>query len=161
VTNETRPAAREGAAGASDLIARLESIPFSRWHLRARLIVGSATFFDAFDALSLAFVLPVLVPQWQISSAQIGWLNSAGYLGQLIGALVFASLAERHGRIRSVAGAVALMSVMSIACALTGTFAALLACRFVQGIGVGAWQPRRRSAERRCARRRGGGAPRH
>ena len=43
------------------LIARLESVPFSRWHLRPRIIVGSATFFDAFDALSLAFVLPVLV----------------------------------------------------------------------------------------------------
>ena len=46
---------------AADLIARLERVPFTRWHMRARIVVGSATFFDAFDALSLAFVLPVLV----------------------------------------------------------------------------------------------------
>ena len=52
------------AAGADALIARLESVPFSRWHLRPRVVVGTATFFDAFDALSLAFVLPVLVPSW-------------------------------------------------------------------------------------------------
>src|SRR5216683_7096003 len=102
---------REGGEGAA-LIARLESVPFSRWHLRARMVVGSATFFDAFDALSLAFVLPVLVPQWRLSSAQIGWLIAAGYLGQFVGALVFGTLAERFGRVRSAAGATALMSFM-------------------------------------------------
>ena len=36
-----------------ELVARLERIPSSRWHLRARVVMGSATFFDAFDALSL------------------------------------------------------------------------------------------------------------
>jgi len=74
----------------------------SRWHLRARIVVGSATFFDAFDALSLAFVLPVLVRVWQITPAQIGWLIATGYLGQFAGALVFGGLAERYGRVRSV-----------------------------------------------------------
>jgi len=46
---------------ASQLLTRMESVPFSRWHLKPRIIMGSATFFDAFDALSLAFVLPVLI----------------------------------------------------------------------------------------------------
>ena len=123
------------------LIARLERVPFSRWHLRARIIVGSATFFDAFDALSLAFVLPVLVPLWKISSADIGWLIAIGYLGQFAGALIFGSLAERYGRVRSVAAATAVMSVMSLACALSGNFATLLTLRLVQGLGVGGEMP--------------------
>jgi putative MFS transporter len=125
----------------SELIARLESVPFSRWHLRARIIVGSATFFDAFDALSLAFVLPVLVRLWHITPAQIGWLIAVGYLGQFVGALVFGAFAEHYGRVRSVAGATALMSVMSIACALSGSFATLLTLRLIQGIGVGGEMP--------------------
>ena len=83
------------ALDAASLLARLESVPFSRWHLRARLIVGSATFFDAFDALSLAFVLPVLVRLWRITPAEIGWLIAIGYLGQFVGALVFG--ASRSG----------------------------------------------------------------
>jgi len=128
-------------ASTQDLVARLEGVPFSRWHLRARIIVGSATFFDAFDALSLAFVLPVLVRQWSITPAQIGWLIAIGYLGQFAGALVFGGLAERYGRVRSVAGATALMSVMSIACAMSGNFASLLTLRLVQGIGVGGEMP--------------------
>jgi putative MFS transporter len=129
------------ALDAASLLARLESVPFSRWHLRARLIVGSATFFDAFDALSLAFVLPVLVRLWRITPAEIGWLIAIGYLGQFVGALVFGALAERYGRIRSVAGATALMSLMSIACALAGNFGTLLTLRLIQGIGVGGEMP--------------------
>ena len=130
-----------GALDASSLLGRLESLSFSRWHLRARLIVGSATFFDAFDALSLAFVLPVLVRLWHITPAEIGWLIAIGYLGQFVGALIFGSLAERYGRIPSVAGATALMSFMSIACALAGNFGTLLTLRLIQGIGVGGEMP--------------------
>jgi putative MFS transporter len=128
-------------ASTQDLVARLERVPFSRWHLRARVIVGSATFFDAFDALSLAFVLPVLVRQWGMTPAEIGWLIAIGYLGQFVGALLFGGLAERYGRVRSVAGATALMSVMSIACAMSGSVASLLTLRLVQGIGVGGEMP--------------------
>ena len=124
-----------------DLIARLERVPFSRWHLRARVIMGSATFFDAFDALSLAFVLPVLVRVWGISAVEIGWLIAVGYLGQFVGALLFGAMAERYGRVYSAAGATALMSIMSIACAMAGNFPALLALRLVQGIGVGGEVP--------------------
>jgi putative MFS transporter len=130
-----------GDADAATLVARLESVPYSRWHLRPRIVVGTATFFDAFDALSLAFVLPVLVPLWQLTPAQIGTLIAIGYLGQLLGAVLFGSLAESIGRIRSAAGAVAIMSVMSLGCAVSGSFGTLLACRFIQGIGVGGEMP--------------------
>jgi len=128
-------------ASAASLIARLERVPFSRWHLRARVIMGSATFFDAFDALSLAFVLPVLVRLWGISAQEIGWLIAAGYLGQFVGALLFGSLAERYGRVPSAAAATALMSVMSLACALAGNLPTLLVLRLIQGIGVGGEMP--------------------
>jgi len=126
---------------AATLIARLESVPFSRWHIKARIVVGSATFFDAFCALSLAFALPSLVSAWHITPAQSGLLISSSYVGQFIGALLFSTMAEQVGRIRSAAAATALMSVMSIGCALAGNFPALLACRLIQGIGVGGEMP--------------------
>jgi len=131
---------REGGEGAA-LIARLESVPFSRWHMKARIVMGSATFFDAFDALSLAFVLPVLIGVWHLSKPEIGFLISASYVGQLAGALIFGQLAEKYGRVPSAAAAVAIMSVMSLGCALAGNFLALFLCRVVQGIGVGGEMP--------------------
>ena len=59
-------AAAASGQQAAELLARIESVPFSRWHTKARVVIGSSTFFDAFDALSLAFVLPVLVGLWQM-----------------------------------------------------------------------------------------------
>jgi len=128
-------------ADSRSLLARMEQVPFSRWHMKARLVMGSATFFDAFNALSLAFALPTLNRLWQISPKQSGLLISASYVGQLAGALAFSALAEKVGRIRGTTAAIAIMSIMSFGCALAGNFAALLACRFVQGIGVGGEMP--------------------
>jgi MFS transporter, putative metabolite:H+ symporter len=126
---------------AAELIARLERTPFCSWHLRARVIMGSATFLDAFDALSLAFVMPILVRMWSLSSVEIGWLIAASYIGQLVGALLFSQLAERYGRVPSAAAATAIMSVMSLGCGLVGNFGWLFVCRLVQGVGVGGEMP--------------------
>ena len=49
-------------ASAEDILARIERLPLSSWQIRTRIIVGTATFFDAFDALAITYVLPVVVP---------------------------------------------------------------------------------------------------
>jgi len=129
------------AADAASLLTRMEQVPFSRWHRNARIVMGSATFFDAFNALSLAFALPTLIRLWHISPKQSGLLISSSYVGQLAGALIFSALAEKVGRIRGTTAAIAIMSVMSFGCAFAGSFPALFVCRFVQGIGVGGEMP--------------------
>jgi MFS transporter, putative metabolite:H+ symporter len=133
------PFVPEDAAAA--LTARMEAVPTSDWHIRARVIMGSATFFDAFNALSIAFVLPILVPLWHIAAPQIGLMIAASYVGQLVGALAFSWAAERYGRIPCAAAATAIFAVMSLACAAAWSFDVLLVCRFIQGIGVGGEMP--------------------
>jgi MFS transporter, putative metabolite:H+ symporter len=135
------PAKSNAAASASELIARMERAPFSRWHMKTRIVMGSATFFDAYNALSLAFALPVLIRLWHITPAQSGLLLGASYIGQLAGALLFGWLAEKYGRVYSASGAIAIMSVMNLVCMLAGGYNALLVCRIVQGIGVGGEMP--------------------
>ncbi|AFT88679.1 4-hydroxybenzoate transporter PcaK [Paraburkholderia phenoliruptrix] len=131
----------EPVVRAANLLFRIENVPFSRWHTKARIIMGSATFFDAFDALSLAFALPVLVGLWHLSPMQIGFLIAAGYLGQFVGALTFGWVAERFGRVPSATTTVGVMSVMGIACAFSGNLQLLFLARFLQGIGVGGEVP--------------------
>ncbi len=131
----------QSGASASELVARLESVPFSRWHIRPRIIVGSATFFDAFDALQLASALVILRPLWDLTTGDISALISASYIGQFFGALLFGRLAEKFGRIPMAASAVVLMSVMSLACVFTGNVTELFICRLIQGIGVGGEMP--------------------
>jgi MFS transporter, putative metabolite:H+ symporter len=123
------------------IVARIERLPTSWWQIKARIIVGTATFFDAFDALAIASVLPVLVPLWKLSQPQTGFLISAGFLGQLVGALLFGWLAERHGRMTAMVWSIALFSVMSLVCALAFDYWSLLVFRTIQGIGLGGEVP--------------------
>src|SRR5580698_6189198 len=123
------------------LIARMEQVPTSRWFVVARIVMGSATFFDAFNALSIAFVLPILVPLWHITPPEIGILIGASYVGQIVGALAFSWGAERYGRIPCAAAATAIYAVMSLACATAWSFNSLFFFRFIQGIGVGGEMP--------------------
>lgn len=123
------------------VVARIERIPTSWWHVRTRIVIGVATFFDAFDALAIAFVLPVLVPLWKMTPPQIGFMISAGYVGQFIGALFFGWIAQRRGRITGMIWSIGLFGVMSIACALAWNYESLLAFRTIQGIGLGGEVP--------------------
>ena len=124
-----------------DIVARLERLPTSWWQVKARIIVGVATFFDAFDALAIASVLPVIVPLWKLTPPEIGVMISAGFLGQLLGALLFGWIAERYGRMNAMVGSIALFAVMSLACALAWDYRSLLVLRTIQGIGLGGEVP--------------------
>ncbi len=139
VSQTARP--HSGGATPEDIVARIERLPLSSWQIRTRIIVGTATFFDAFDALSIAYVLPVIVPLWKLAPGQIGTLISFGFLGQLIGALIGGSLAERFGRRPVIVVAVLWFGLLSLACGFAWSYESLLVLRLLQGLGLGAEVP--------------------
>jgi MFS transporter, putative metabolite:H+ symporter len=119
------------------IAARIERLPFSRWHLKMGAIVSTGWFFDGFDALSIAYVLPVLVPAWHLTFATGSTLISAGYVGQLLGSIFFGWLGERIGRVPVFRYTLILYTVMSIACAFAWDFNSLFWMRAIQGLGLG------------------------
>jgi putative MFS transporter len=127
-------------AGA-EILARMERLPISWWHVKARIVVGIGTFFDAVDLLAIAYVLPVLVGLWHMNPAQIALVLSAAFWGQLIGALTAGWAAEKWGRLRVTTIAIGLYSITSLACAFAWSPMSLVVLRFIQGIGLGAEVP--------------------
>ena len=79
------------------IAARIERLPLSIWHLKILVPIGTGWFFDAFDALSIAYVLPVLIGLWNLKQADIGELIAVGYIGQVIGSILL-RLARRAYR---------------------------------------------------------------
>jgi MFS transporter, putative metabolite:H+ symporter len=122
---------------ASDIIRRIERLPPTRWHLKIRAIIGTATFFDGFDAVAIAFVLPTLIGLWHLGPSEIGFLLSSGFFGQLIGASAFGWLAERYGRIRVLNWTILILSLFGLVCAFAWSYWSLVVFRFLQGLGLG------------------------
>ena len=123
------------------LVGRLERIPVTKRLLWIRVIIGSATFFDAYTVLVIAFAMPQLVKLWNLSPAEVGLILSAGYVGQLFGAIGFGYLAERIGRLPALLITIVLFVSMDIACLFAFSGASMMLFRFLQGIGTGGEVP--------------------
>jgi putative MFS transporter len=123
------------------VIARLERLPIARELTIARIVIGSATFFDAYTVLAIAYAMPVLASEWKLTPGQIGAIISAGYVGQIFGALFFGWLAERIGRLNVLLITVIVFTSMDFACLFAWNAASMMIFRFVQGIGTGGEVP--------------------
>jgi len=128
-------------AANAELVARLERLPVTRRLLLVRVIIGIATFFDAYTVLCIAFAMPSLVSEWKLSPAEVGLIISAGYIGQLFGAVIFGSLAEKFGRLKVLFFTIVLFVSMDIACLFAWSGMSMLVFRFMQGIGTGGEVP--------------------
>jgi putative MFS transporter len=121
--------------------ARIERLPFTAWHFWVGVIIASAWFFDAADALAIAYVLPVLNGMWHLAPSQTGLLIAAGYAGQAVGSIIAGGCAERWGRMPVMLVTLLVFSLMSIACAFAWDFRSMLWFRLIQGIGLGGEVP--------------------
>ena len=125
------------ATAQRDIAARMERMPLTRTQIKARIVVGTATFFDGYDSLVMGLVMPVLASAWGLNNAQIGFLLSGTFFGQLLGALLFPYLAERYGRLRAASYSIWVVGIFALVCAASWSFATLTFSRVLQGIGIG------------------------
>jgi MFS transporter, putative metabolite:H+ symporter len=93
------------------------------------------------DTLAIAYALPVLTAAWHLSPQKAGVLISAGYVGQLIGAVFFGWLADRIGRVSTIRYTIAIYALLSLICAVSWNYSSLLVFRVLQGLGLGGEVP--------------------
>ena len=125
----------------SAVICRIERLPFSRFHMRLASILAVGTFFDAFDALSIAVALTVIFTSLHIGFMNAGLLISGAYVGQFIGAWFFGYVSEIRGRRIAFITSLLLFGLLSIATAFAWDFQSLFVLRLIQGLGLGGEVP--------------------
>ncbi|PAY04729.1 MFS transporter [Bradyrhizobium sp. UFLA03-84] len=122
----------------SMISARIERLPFARFHVHLLLMGGLGYLFDAMDAAVLAFILPVLRTAWNLTNVETGVLGSSTFVGYLFGALLAGMLGDLIGRRAVMMSALALYSVASLVSAAVDSWPAFFAARVVAGMGTGA-----------------------
>ncbi|PCE25409.1 MFS transporter [Paraburkholderia acidicola] len=122
----------------TSISARIERMPFARFHRRLLLMGGLGYTFDAMDAAVLAFLLPVLRQQWHLTSVQTGVLGSGTFIGYFVGAMLAGMLGDLIGRRRVMMWALVIYCVASLASATAHDWPFFLATRIVAGLGTGA-----------------------
>ncbi|MBA5689244.1 MFS transporter [Rugamonas apoptosis] len=84
-------------------------------------------------------VFPLLKVEWQLSDARLGLLS--GIVALMVGLLTFplSLLADRWGRVRSLALMAVLWSLATLGCGLAQDYNQMFAARFLVGVGEAAY----------------------
>jgi MFS family permease len=136
VVPETQP---RGSWLVTDVPARLDRLPWSRWHVRLVVALGITWILDGLEVTLVGAVSGVLGERstLHLSASQIGLAASAYLLGAICGALLFGRLTDALGRKRLFLVTLAVYSVATVCTALSWGFGSFAFFRLITGAGIG------------------------
>src|SRR6185437_10283309 len=132
------PAVAEQSA---QLMSRLESLPFSRWHRSLALVAFFGTLFDAADFALFGGALPLIAHEFGLGPAQAGLLATAGLVGAFLGALFWGTISDYIGRRTAFQTTVGIFAVFTGLVATSWSLLSLVVTRFVSNFGLGGEVP--------------------
>ncbi|WP_295546249.1 MFS transporter [uncultured Pseudacidovorax sp.] len=138
MTTLAAPASSSPSAGA-DIPARLDRLPWSRWHWRVVIALGIAWVLDGLEVTMVGSIGGVLErgDTLGLTAAQVGLSGSLYVAGAVTGALVFGRMTDRLGRKKLFMLTLAVYAAATFATAFSPTFAIFAVCRFFTGLGIG------------------------
>jgi MFS family permease len=123
----------------TDIPARLDRLPWSRFHTLVVAALGITWIFDGLE-VTLAGALAGALrasPVLQFSNTDIGLVGSAYLAGAVLGALFFGWLTDRLGRKKLFFITLTVYLIATGATALTWNLWTFALCRFFTGAGIG------------------------
>ncbi len=123
----------------SDVPARLDRLPWSRWHWMVVIALGITWIIDGLEVTMMGAVSNVLQEPESLhfSGAQIGLLATAYLVGAVLGALIFGYLTDRLGRKKLFTVTLGLYLVAAFLTAISWNFASFAVFRFLTGAAIG------------------------
>jgi MFS transporter, putative metabolite:H+ symporter len=118
--------------------ARLDRLPISSFHYRIFWLVGAGMFFDGYDLYVAGGVLASAIQSKFSTASQNLTFISMTFVGMTLGALITGFIGDKFGRRFTYQINLLIFGLASFAAAFAQDMTQLIACRFVQGLGLGA-----------------------
>jgi MFS family permease len=124
----------------TDIPARMDRLPWSRWHWLVIAGLGTVWILDGLAVTIVGAIGGRLTESGSginLTAAEVGLAGSAYILGACVGALYFGRLADRIGRKRLFMLTLAIFLAGSVLTAFSMNVVWFIACRVITGAGVG------------------------
>jgi MFS family permease len=131
--------AAAGDSFETDAPARLDRLPFARFHWLVASALGITWILDGLEVTLVGSLSPAIAGPHglNLSDAQVGLAGSAYILGAVLGAILFGRLTDRLGRRRLFTITVGVYLVATIATGLSWDAWSFFLFRFLTGAGIG------------------------
>jgi len=124
----------------TDVPARLDRLPWARWHWLVLAGLGTVWILDGLEVNVVGVIGPRLTDKsggLGLSDSQVGLAASIYVVGACLGALLFGYLTDRFGRKKLFLTTLALYLLATVATAFSMNPMWFYACRFLTGAGIG------------------------
>src|SRR3954453_2400790 len=124
----------------TDIPARLDGLPWARWHWMVVIGLGTVWLLDGLEGTIVGSVSGAPKPSdtgLGLSSFDIGLAGAVYVAGACVGALLFGQLTDRFGRKKLFLITLAVYTVATVLTAFSMSPLWYFACRFFTGTGIG------------------------
>jgi MFS family permease len=130
---------RDGEVIETDIPARMDRLPWSRWHWLVVVALGITWLLDGLEVTIVGSIAPTLTNKATLglSPVDVGLVGSLYIVGAVVGAFLFGYLTDRLGRKRLFMWTLLLYLVATVASAFSVNGEMFLIFRFFTGMGIG------------------------
>ena len=124
----------------TDIPARMDRLPWSRWHWVVVIGLGAVWILDGLEVTIVGSMSAALEPESTglgLSSFDVGLAGAVYVAGACIGALFFGQLTDRFGRKKLFLITLGVYTVATVLTAFSMSPMWYFACRFLTGAGIG------------------------
>ncbi|CAH2087497.1 unnamed protein product [Euphydryas editha] len=125
----------------ADFERAIELTGYGRFHYLLLAVCGLVSTSEEMDVISMSFILPSAQCDLELSTQSKGWLNSIIFIGMMVGAYAWGSVADSLGRKRVLIAISIINGLAIVASSFSQNYELFMFFRFMNGAALGGSGP--------------------
>lgn len=131
----------KGISEKADFERAIELTGYGRFHYLLLAVCGLVSTSEEMDVISMSFILPSAQCDLDLSTQTKGWLNSIIFIGMMVGAYAWGSVADTLGRKKVLIVISIVNGIAIVASSFSQNFEMFMLFRFINGAALGGAGP--------------------